>query len=667
MESFYSCRAVNKKNYMLRKTKVIIFGFLFVSSLCVAQTTPLSQMEKLDRGLVVIPNYSGSGNFVSWRFLGTDSDNTSFDVLRDGKVICSDIDDRTNYSDVAGTPLSKYQIVTRKNGKKIDVTDAVVSWGEVCKKIRIDFPPVVKGPDKVDYKYIAGDCSVGDVDGDMEYEIIVKVEPTNQHDNSHNGYTGNVYLDCYKMDGKRMWRIDFGKNIRAGAHYNQVLVYDFDGDGRSEIISKTAPDTKDGAGRYVSLASDLDEIRRVDNGEDLRNANGKITRGHEYLTVFDGETGKAVHTVFYNPNRAFGLGGGPEFGDWGTPNRPDMNYANRGDRYLACVAYLGGPDKNPSAVMCRGYYTKAYLWAVDFDGKRLSTRWLHASVSETDVELTDGEGNKTFRKYTKNTRPDNEGSKTMYGNGNHNLSVGDVDGDGCDEILYGAAALDNDGNLLYATGYGHGDRMHFSDLMPDRPGLEVFDVHEAAPYGWDIHDAATGEILISATGPGDNGRGVAADVIPESRGFEFWSANDRRIRSAVTGEVLSPVKPSYDFRLYWNGDLYEETFEKADLQTWNGTGLVSLYPREGKRFADYAIRTGGTKLTADIIGDWREEIILRDEDGLVVFTTNLESPYRVPTLMHDHIYRMGVAWQNIAYNQPPHLGYYLPDSLVGKK
>ena len=649
---------------MGKKAKVIILGLLSVSSLCVAQTTPLSQMEKLNRGLVVIPGYSGNGCFVSWRFFGTDNDNTSFDVLKDGKVISRNLYDCTNYFDKAGTSLNKYQVVTKQDGVTVDTTEVAVSLGDVCKRIPVDVP--ANGTiGSEEYYYNISDCSVGDVDADGEYEIMVKFSPSNAQDNSYSGYTGNVYIDCYKMDGTKLWRIDLGKNIRAGAHYNQFLVYDFDGDGKAELICKTAPGSKDAEGFYVSAVA-TDEVLKssVDNRKDYRNANGYIDKGPEYLTVFNGLTGKAIHTVYYNPNRQFGLG---EVKDGFIDEGWGDSYGNRCDRYLACVAYLDGPDKTPSAVMCRGYYTRAYLWAVNFDGRELKTKWLHSSVSETKVELTDADGNKITKNYTANMRPDNNGSKTVYGNGNHNLSVADVDNDGCDEIIYGSAAIDNDGNLLYATGYGHGDAMHLADHLPDRPGLEVFTVHEAAPYGWDIHDAATGEILLSGTGNGDNGRGVAADIIPGNRGSEFWSANDRRIRSALTGEVLSDVQPWYAFRLYWNGDLYEETFERHILETWNGSAMSRIYPVEGKNFGDYGKMCDGgvhyPNLLADLFGDWREEIVLWNDSELVIMTTNQESDFRVPTLMHDHVYRMGVAWQNSAYNQPPHLGYYLPDSF----
>lgn len=626
-----------------------------------AQTsTPTTQMEKLSRGLVVVPAQSGGAhNFLSWRLLGTDSPNTVFDILRDGKVIKQNLADRTNYVDMGAQPGSKYSVVTKVNGLPVDTTDAVEPWDNIYLTLNLDRPAGGTTPDNVSYTYSPNDCSVGDVDGDGEYEIFVKWDPSNSKDNAQSGYTGNVFIDCYKLDGTKLWRIDLGKNIRAGAHYTQYLVYDFDGDGKAELICKTAPGSKDAKGFYVSAAATDEGLKSaVDNRKDYRSSDGRVNSGPEYLTVFNGLTGEAIHTVYYNPNRRYGVGEASSgYADWGD------TYGNRGDRHLACVAYLDGPDKNPSAVMCRGYYSQAYLWAVDFDGKELSTKWLHASKSSSVVTLTDASGKTTTKQYTKNTRADNGGSKTVYGNGNHNLSVADVDGDGCDEIIYGSSAINNDGSLLYATGYGHGDAIHLSDLIPSRPGLEVFEVHEGET-GWDLHDAATGEIIYSWKGGGDNGRGVAADIEGTNYGFEFWSASDGSLRSCTSGQVIGPSGASQNFRAYWDGDLQDELLDGGKMDKW---GIGRIYPISGKNFYDLGASCNGTKATpnllADIFGDWREEVVLHSDTSLVIVTSNVETDYRVPTLMHDHVYRMGIAWQNVAYNQPPHLGYYLPESI----
>ena len=634
--------------------------------------TPVSQMEKLDRGVVAFLGKSGK-NYISWRLLGTDDKNVTFNVLRDGEVIKSGIANVTNYTDNVST-VHQYQVQTVLNGQVVETSPSVSSLSGYYNTLTLDRPASGVTPSGEAYNYSPNDCSVGDVDGDGQYEIIVKWDPSNSHDNSQSGYTGNVYLDCYKLDGTKLWRVDLGKNIRAGAHYTQFLVYDFDGDGKAEMICKTAPGSKDGEGNYVSAAADDATITGVNNTKDWRYTSGsnigKMSGGQEWLTVFNGETGKAINTVYYNPNRNGGLGGqAAPTKNW-KESGTDTGYGNRAERYLATVAYLDGPDKNPSAVMCRGYYTYAYMWAVDFDGSKLKTKWLHASESKNKVTVTDANGNKTTKTYTTNTANSGK-SCTLYANGNHNLSCADVDGDGKDEIIYGSAAVDDDGSLLYAVGYGHGDAMHLSKLCPDREGLQVFTVHEESPYGWDVHDAATGEVLFYETGNADNGRGLAADIMPDERGFQFWSSNDRSVRSAVTGSVVKGSKSqSINFRAYWGGKLKDDLLDGTNLKNYNGT-KYSLKMGAAVLSYGHSASCNTTKATpcllADLYGDWREEIVMWnnvDSCSLNIFSSSETCNYRIPTLMHDHTYRMGITWQNSAYNQPPHLGFYLPDYVA---
>ena len=691
------------------------------------QNAASSYMEHLDRGVVALPAQE-KGIFVSWRLLGTDSKDVCFDVMRDGKVIASHVK-ATNYIDKEGTATNAYQVITYQQMPKADdvanreVSKKVMPWTELYKSLPVNRPQGGVAPDGRSYTYSPNDCSVGDVDGDGEYELIVKWDPSNSHDNSHNGYSGDVIFDCYRLDGTQLWRINLGKNIRAGAHYTQFLVYDFDGDGKAEMICKTSIGSVDGKGNFVNQAATDADIRSLDNAADYSNSAGRIMTGPELLTVFNGETGQAMHTVWYNPNRAFGVGrqvaegeslqdGFPAYSSvWGDKG----NYGNRGERYLAGVAFLDGADKLPSAVMCRGYYTRSYLWAVDFDGKQLKTKWLHASVSPNDWMVTDANGNviKEAHGLQKIAEDGTKLSATAYGQGAHSLAIGDVDGDGCDEITYGSAAINNDGTLLYSTGLGHGDAQHLSDLAPDRPGLEYFMVHEAYPYGSDLRDAKTGEIIFRTYDKDDTGRGLAADIDASHRGCEMWSSDKPEVRD-IKGNVIHSAKdawkkrpangekprppmppqkdwnsnekttfratspmPAMNFRIYWDGDLQEELLANGRaphfppyIQKWNGKEAVALPLSNGKQLFEmgHSVSCNWSKATpnlqADLFGDWREEVIYWDESDaahLNIFTTNIPTDYRVPTLMHDHIYRMGVAWQNVGYNQPPHLGYYLPN------
>lgn len=660
-----------------------------------------SYVEDIDRGLAVVPVNNSNGTWVnneglvSWRRLATDDDHTTFDLLLNGNPIATDLRVTNYYTGVnAGR---EFVVVTKVDGVEVSRTAPVKSdsWdGRLYKVLQMSRPDGFTTPDGVTCTYTPNDCSVADVDGDGEYEIVVKWDPSNSQDNSNGGYTGNVYIDCYEFDGTQKWRIDLGRNIRAGAHYTQFLVYDFDHDGKAEMICKTASGSKDAMGDYVSSASTESAITSVNNNTDYsKEKGGYIINGPEFLTAFNGETGVALNTIWYNPNRAREVNThrAASYISWES-SREANDYPNRGERYLATVAYLDGPDACPSAVMCRGYYSFAYAWAVDFDGNSLTTKWLHASENTTKYSVYDSNFAPTEYTALPNTKGNSSKSNTLYANGNHNISVGDVDGDRKDEIIWGAGALDDDGKLMYATGYGHGDAIHLTDIDPDRPGLEVFDVHEESPYyGWDIHDAATGEIIACAEAGGDTGRGIAADIMPELgngdlRGFEFWSSADYTVRNvnAPTNDLFTEAINNNEtgeriiftnFRTYWDGDLQDELLDgTGNITSYSGNNstmriLTPYNDKFGKKPASCNSTKANPCLSADIFGDWREEMIYynsADPSQLLIYSTAIPTPYLVTTPMQDHIYRMGIAWQNVAYNQPPHLGYYLPDVAAVK-
>ena len=523
--------------------------------------------------------------------------------------------------------------------------------------------------------YSPNDCSVGDVDGDGEYEIFVKWDPSTSQDNSKGGITDNVYIDCYKLDGTKLWRIDLGRNIRAGAHYTQFQVYDYDGDGKAEMICKTAPGSLDGTGVYVNQATDNATIKAADNTKDWAAAGGgRINGGHEYLTVFDGLTGKAINTIAYYPNRngtaTLSAASGTKNWDTRSGKSDTGSYGNRGERYLAATAYIDGPDNNASAIFCRGYYTYAYIWAVSFDGEKLIPRWLSSHESGTAYKLTtwDAEGNAISKSFSNLKPTSGSGSGTMFQNGNHNMSLADVDGDGNDDIIWGSAALKHDGTLRYATGFGHGDAIHVGAMIPGREGLQVFDVHEEkGTYAWDLHDAATGEIIYKDGPAGvDNGRGMAAQLSAKDNAWWFSSASVRPQYSAATGKQASAANGSLNFRMYWDGTVQEALLDGNTLDKYNDSSksfgrLVSFFNLGPGSTCNGSKKT--PNLSADIFGDWREELVLYSvsdaETYLGIYSTNIETKYYVPTLMHDHTYRMGICWQNTAYNQPPHLGYNL--------
>lgn len=590
-------------------------AFAILTSLSIASVANAAnvvrQMERLDRGLVAVK--VDGGVFLSWRLFGTDELTTAFNLYRDGNLVnTSPITGATNYMDALGKSSSEYEVRPVIGGKEKSADKTVKVWQTQRLVIPLDRP--ADGSNKSgSYSYSPNDIAVGDLDGDGEYELVLKWDPSNSKDNSQKGYTGNVFVDAYKLNGKKLWRIDLGVNIRAGAHYTQILVGDYDSDGFAEVAMKTAPGTKDGKGKYISKGAAAAE---TGHQSDYRNSNGYVLSGNEYLTIFNGQTGEEMATVAYNPGR-------------GTVKSWGDSYGNRVDRFLATNAYLDG--KKPSMVFQRGYYTRMAVTAYDWDGTNLTQRWYYNAATS---------------------------KKECYGQGNHNLSAGDVDGDGFDEIIEGSCAIDHDGKFMYRVGLGHGDAMHLGDLDPDNPGLEVWEVHEEKPYGYELHDAKTGKRLWYETSSSDNGRGVSADVDSTSRGHEMWSAANWNTYSAQ-GKILSSSRPSYNFRIYWDGDRLDELLDNTTISKWNSAKGKSetLISFEGKS-------CNSTKATpnisADLIGDWREEVILHDgASNLYLYTTTIPTDKRMFTLMHDPVYRLGISWQNTAYNQPPHLGFWL--------
>jgi len=580
-------------------TNLLLLGLLLTGQTGAWSAT--KQMEYLDRGVVAVK--VNNGVFISWRFLGTDDKSSGFNIYRDGrKVNETPITSKTNYVDTKGGANSKYVIKTVVGGKEIDASSAVSPWGAQYKTLNLKRPG---------NNYAANDMSVGDVDGDGQYELFVKWYPNNAKDNSQSGKTDNTLIDCYKLDGTFLWRIDLGINIRSGAHYTQFQVYDYDGDGKCEMVCKTATGTKDGKGKNVILGNDNPKA-------DYRNGNGYVLTGPEYLTIFEGATGAEIHTVEYTPGRG-------NVSAWGD------SYGNRVDRFNACTAYLDGV--HPSVVMCRGYYTRTTLAAYDFKNKKLVQRWYHNSDKK-------GQG--------------------AYGDGNHNVSVADVDGDGKDEIILGSAIIDDDGKTYSRTGFGHGDAMHVSDMDPDRPGLEGWFVHEdkGSAYGYEFRDLKGNKVIFGKKTGTDNGRGMAADIDAKHKGFEMWSSAPGVFD--CKGKQISSTKPSVNFRIYWDGDLQDELLDGTKCDKWNGNGVNRLITFKGNA-------CNGTKntpcLSADLFGDWREEVIFHDGDKIYIYTTTIESKYRLFTLMHDPVYRCGIAWQNSSYNQPPHLGFYIGDGV----
>lgn len=656
-------------NQHLNLSLLAASALLLSPTLCAQQTA-----ERLDRSPIAVK--TPTGTLVSWRTLPGDVEQgISYRLTRhlaDGSDLVEEIacGAATTYLDSKKSPSFTLEVL---RGGQTDQTFADIQTEEPLRKIHLSRPAGGSG-----YTYSPNDCSVGDVDGDGEYEIIVKWDPSNSQDNSKSGKTGNTLFDCYEITGpdagRQLWRIDLGVNVRAGAHYSPFLVYDFDGDGKAEFVVKTAPGSKDAAGNYVSAAGKTDNIRQITtNTKDYRNSNGHILSGEEFLTIFSGETGIALQTIWYWPNHGRQASNGPASYSW-----TGDSYGNRGHRYNACVAYLSGQDHLPSIVMQRGYYTQAYFWAVDWDGTDLTTRWLHQGTGSTSWSVTDKD----------NKKLSSGSGKSSYGQGVHGISVADVDGDGCDEIIMGSATIDHDGQLLCSTGFGHGDAIHVGKFIPGREGYQIYMPHEESgcKYGDDLHDAATGEILYRGYTDKDNGRGLACDYIFQFDaatgldlypGWEMWSGAMSSPMNAVTQQQIGK-KPSTNFRVYWNGDLFEDSFDggfnsgnntcNPNVVCWTGTSASTTNLKNLGGNPQSCNYTKATPcLIADLYGDWREEIVCWDGDDsatLDIYTTNVTTKYPVPCLMTDHLYRLGIAWQNSSYNQPPHVGYSLSEAFL---
>jgi rhamnogalacturonan endolyase len=609
------------------KIKTAITQLSFFFALAASAQRP---MEYLDRGLVATPDNNGDV-FISWRLLGTEDYKQGFNLYKttNGKTARlnkTSIIATTNFVDrkIDSTQSFRYTVKAIINGKE-EKQGASFNYAAHAK-------PYLSIPLQTPAGYSANDASVGDMDGDGEYEIVIHLVGRGR-DNSQAGITTSPIFQCYKLNGTLLWEINLGKNIREGAHYTQFMVYDLDGDGKAEIAMKTADGSIDAKGNVIG-----------DSTKDYRNDKGYILSGPEFLTVFNGMTGEAISTVSYDP---------PRYPTSLNPTTEELKamwgdgYGNRMDRFLACIAYLDG--KHPSLVMCRGYYTRTVLAAWDLQGKKLIKRWVFDS--------------------------NDEGNKPYAGQGNHNLSVADVDNDGKDEIVYGQMTIDDNGKGLYSTGIGHADAMHVSDLDPSRPGLEVFSTQERFDdAGANFRDARTGEVIwkkasVKAGNDGEGpGRACALDIDPRYPGFECWVAG-----AGITGlfdckgNKIAENTPPCNMGIYWDGDELSEILNGVTISKWDYTNSSMKEIFNGKNFD--CVSNNGTKsnpcLSVDLFGDWREEIICRTADSkeLRIFTTTIPTNIKLHTLMHNPQYRLSIAWQNVAYNQPPHTSFYLGQGM----
>lgn len=620
-------------------------------------------MEALDRGLVAVA--TDGGVFLSWRLLGTETSVSDlynapgFDVYKNEEFLAH-VADSTNFLDTNGTPDDTYSVAIDEGERCEPVSVLNSNYIE----IPLDVPETetIYYPEKMGnsetmgpYNFTPADTSCGDLDGDGQYELIVKWV-SNEKDVGEPGdpaYSGTVRFAAYELTGEKMWEndIELGRNVYSSAHTVQFLVYDFDGDGKAEMTCQTSLGSKDAKGGYVThAAAEGTEIAAFTDEQnesaDYRGY-GRITEGEEFLTVFSGETGEAIDTIDLPTARV----SAETFGD---------DFGNRCNRFVADVAYLDG--ERPYAVYLRGYYhgrngrQRMSVCGVSFDGEKLSAAYRFDTL----------EGQPGYA----------EGNEEYVGNGNHNMTVADVDNDGMDELFTGALCLEADDtsdlSVKWCTFRGHGDALHIGDYDPTHEGMEFFTVHEETTtvdgvtfnYGMSIIDAATGEILFHRDGSKDTGRGLMANT--GMGGFYQISGAANAGNYIANGsndfsEASQPI--GTNFRVFWDGDLYDEALDGTNVSSWDGRRMSNIFSADG------CTSINGTKanpaLQADLFGDWREELVYPTKDGtaLRVYTTTELTEYKLPTLMHDPVYRSGVAAEQSAYNQPPHIGFYLSEDI----
>ena len=628
------------------------------------------QMEKLDRGLIAIK--TDGGIYLSWRLFdsednifGSADKNVSFNVYRDGKKI-SEVATKTNYVD--STVGTNYSVAPVMNGVEGDKCDAVTVNENSYFDIPLSKPDDEtiydpSGNELATYSFFPADCSTGDVDGDGEYEIIVKWT-SSEHDVGSPGdpaYSGTVHLAAYKLDGTKLWKNDIalGKNVYSSAHTLQFLVYDFDGDGKSEVMCQTSLGSKDGQGKYVSNAAQTDEEIKAITDEENSTADyrgyGRITEGKEFLTVFNGETGVAMDTINLPTTR--GSENGADYGD---------DFGNRSNRFVSDIAYLDG--EKPYAIYLRGYYF----------GRNGKQRTSIAGISWDGTALSP-----TYRFDTqKGQEGYYDGAYQYVGNGNHNCTVADVDNDGKDEFITGALCMevndDNEFRPKWCTYLQHGDALHIGNYDPTHTGFEFFTVHEDSgtnslsgnditlDFGMSVIDAETGNIMFHEGASADTGRGVMANVGAGGY-YQIWSAKNSARQSnggtdfTTATSLTGRNTPSMNFRIFWDGDLYDNLLDGANITDWNGRNMSNIFSAGNYNCVSINGTKANPSLQADLFGDWREEVVYPTSDGtaLRVFSTTDTTDYKIKTLMQDPVYRSGVAAEQTAYNQPPHVGFYM--------
>ena len=595
-----------------------------LSLLLVLTTMPVlgqRMTDRLDRGLVAVR--TDAGVFCTWRVLAEEYYDVKYNIYRDGIKLNGDHPlEVSNFLDTSGgNENSQYTVTAVVRGTEKAHSKVATVWAQNYLEIT---------PDHGDLKstYVPNDACCADVDGDGELEILLKFDNQSwaSADYPKAGYEGEYFIiEVYKLDGRKLWWIDLGPNMADFQNNEQnIIAYDWDEDGRAEAVMRASD------GTVIHMADGTTyEIGDATKNYLAATSTGQwfVHEGQEFLVYMDGATGKPYQVMDY-PLKRLEAGETSLDAAWGD------GYGHRSTKHFFGAPCLDG--RKASIFLARGIYTRHKMVALDVDPDthELTERW----------------------RWTNNTP-----GSSWYAQGYHNYSIADVDWDGRDEICFGSMVIDDNGHGLSTTGLGHGDAHHVGDFNPYIHGQELYACNEDRPDN-NYRDATTSKIYYRQTSSNDDGRAMMGNFSNDYPGCLGRSGHDTAISSVTNEHIPEDIAFDVNFRIYWDGDLLEETFNGTGTRNSTGRiykpGVGDLLKLEG------SLTNNDTKATpcyqGDILGDWREEVIMRTKDNHIrIYTTTDVTPWRNYTLWHDHQYRNAMAWQMCGYNQPPHVSYFV--------
>jgi autotransporter-associated beta strand protein len=632
----YFCNINLNKNlnpFIMRKKYVVacILACALSSSVQAQRVT-----DKLDRGLVAIK--TSNGVFCSWRVNAEEYYDVTYNLYRNGVKVNDQPLSVSNYTDVSGSTTDTYTVRPVVKGKEQSSTETAAKvldndYVEIAKPKRLSND----GKTDVTDVYQPNDATIADVDGDGQMELIVKQICTT--DDPKNKPDGPDFdrIEVFKLNGQLLWWIDCGPNLCDFQHNEtNIAAYDWDGDGKAECIMRAADGTTihTATGKTIVIGDKTKNYRA-----DCQNGSMSeyfVHSGSEFLLYMNGQTGEPYQ---------IGPSEHPDYMDYPLKRLEDGEtdlkkawgdgYGHRSSKNFFGAPYLDG--HKPSIFLARGIYTRHKMIALDVDpaSHQLTTRW----------------------RWNCNTP-----GSAWYGQGYHNYSIADVDWDGRDEICFGSMVIDDNGKGLSTTGLGHGDAQHVGNFDPYRHGQEIFACNEDAPSN-NYRDATTSKIYYRLAGGSDDGRSMMGNFTDKVPGAIGSSGHDTPV-SAVTAKHIGDSRNDFDlnFRIYWDGDLLEETLNGTEVR--NSTFRIHKYGAGDIKTLDGSLSNNDTKATpcfqGDIFGDWREEVVARTADNKIrIYTTTDPTEYRNCTLLSDKQYRNAMVWQMNGYNQPPHVSYFL--------